>query len=76
MEGRWGGEIRTSEVRWLACLLLFCCGVLPADNEPLEIEYGTNLRNVHVRLKEPFTENLHRLNNEMKKNISARGYRV
>lgn len=61
------GEIVPNRGTVVGVLAPFCCGVLPADNEPLEIEYGTNLRNVHVRLKEPFTENLHRLNNEMKK---------
>lgn len=61
------GEIVPNRGTVVGVLAPFCCGVLPADDEPLEIEYGTNLRNVHVRLKEPFTENLHRLNNEMKK---------
>lgn len=45
----------------------FCCGTLPAGYEPLEMGWEGNLGDVvHVRLKEPFEENLQKLNLAMK----------
>lgn len=46
----------------------FCFGTLPADNEPLEIGWEEDMGDfVHIRLKEPFAENLRKLNDEMKR---------
>lgn len=61
------GEIIPNRGTVVGILAPFCFGTLPPDDEPIEIECGTNLVNMHVRLKEPFADNLRMLNNEMKK---------
>ena len=45
----------------------FCIGIFPAGSEPVEIGWEADLGDcVHVRLKEPFEENLRKLNAKMK----------
>ena len=61
------GEIIPNRGTVVGILAPCCFGTLPPDYEPIEIEWGTNLVNMHVRLKEPFADNLRMLNNEMKK---------
>lgn len=61
------GEIIPNRGTVVGILAPFCSGTLPPDYEPIEIEWGINLVNMHVRLKEPFADNLRMLNNEMKK---------